>query len=673
MIARSLLAQTNAEDVRIFYSYARRDESWRKEIDRLLPAFEWDVTIRTWYDGEIEPGEEWESEIDRNIASADIILLFIGQAFVDSRYCRQVELPAALNRHTRGEARVVPIIMENTSPDWRTLEFAHLQVLPYNGVPVSSWSDRKRALEVVVQGLVDLVVRQGLHHDTRIRWELDLEGEAAEFTHTDRLAVTTELRQSTGDKTLRCVGVGQGSIVLTVESTQDAFAHAIRAFESGQLHFIAQRKIHKIVKLFGAGVRASSSIPGIGRSGLPLSPDRMLLPSRKFVPAFPKGLALNDEDPLGFSFILDTGHSRLQDRELKVESQKVVDYFKTMLAVPEEDVYVNLAPNETAKLLAESLSGTRLGAALLEFDYRLKRLAASLLHPDVNTGQMFWGEVIDRCKANLDLDGIPLTGFQRVWVVPDKATVYEGTRESIQRLLSDEPEPQDIGGVVEPCVIVIEQHLKAMTEREYLAGRGHTEGTDRVATIWDDVFRRVVLPVIEMEVNEGENFAEMRQIYYTMILETWFKQKYKNHPMVAKYIDSGRPDQLVGLIREVASWSFSGAATMRSGSTRPEYMPHEDSLLPITTKQAIAQIRSSGSYQIPENREYFERYLDVFENGVFYVERDDLISESGRKRVRAFLAGGIDLRVIEVVVHGRVSERRMPPKKLMQRMSFGRR
>ena len=143
MIARSLLSQGGSEEVRIFYSYARRDAAWREEIDELLPAFQWDVAVRTWYDGEIEPGTAWEPEIDRNLQTADLILLFVTQAFVESEYCRNVQLPAALGRHASGEARVVPVIVESTDPDWHTLDFAHLQVLPQNGVPVSLWSDRE--------------------------------------------------------------------------------------------------------------------------------------------------------------------------------------------------------------------------------------------------------------------------------------------------------------------------------------------------------------------------------------------------------------------------------------------------------------------------------------------------------------------------------------------------
>lgn len=343
MIARSLLAQTAAHEVKISYSYARRDESWRQEVDRLLPEFEWDVAVRTWYDGEIEPGAEWASEIDRNLAAADVILLFVGQAFVDSRYCREVELPLALRRHALGEARVVPVILEETNPDWRTLEFSRLQVLPRNGVPISSWEDRGRALSEVVQGLVDLVVHQGLHHVGRMRWELHLDGSVAEFTNSDRLAASTEFRSITGDGTLRIVGVGPGSVVLTIESTQDALARARRAFEDGALAAVAGHQIRRIAPLFGSGVRASSTIACIKRPDPLPDVDRMLLPSRAFLPTLLIGIQFDEENPLHIDFVADNGQSRLKGDAFEVENRKLIDYFLTALAVQDEDLFVNLS------------------------------------------------------------------------------------------------------------------------------------------------------------------------------------------------------------------------------------------------------------------------------------------------------------------------------------------
>jgi hypothetical protein len=659
MIARSLLSQTAEQNIKIFYSYARRDESWRKDFDRLLSEFEWDIAVRTWYDGEVEPGTEWKSEIDKNIGAADVILLFVGQAFVDSSYCREVELPAALSRHVRGEARVVPIILEETIPDWRTLDFAHMQVLPQNGIPVSATSDRTRALEGVVQSLVDIIVHQGLHPETRMRWELHLEGELDGFTHTNRLAVTTELRQSTGDQTLRCVGVGGGSVVLTMESTQDAMTWAMRSFEEEVERVVAGYRIIKLVRLFGAGVRAISHIPGADRPASLPKPELMLLPSPNFIPVLPKMLLIDVANPLNFQFKMDTGNSGLKANELEVEIQKLFDYFLTEIAVSEEDTWVNLAPNENAKLLSEPLSGTRFGAALLEFDYRLKRLASSLMHPDLEIGRQFWNTVIERCSAELGTADVPLTSFQRVWVVPSEAVLWEGTVEAAERVKLCLPEPYQSLASERPCVLLVKHRFTAMTEQEYLAGSGkaspgRTEQGGRAAMICHQAFREIVLPIIDTEVNDGKNFAELRQLYTIMIFGTWFKLRYKDHPKVSRFIDSGRPDQLAETSVKISDWEFG-----QEGRTKIDFpaarSPTSENPTELGATPGVDHIRASASYNLPENREYFERYLEIFKSGVFYVEREELVPGTKRKRARAYLSGGIDLRKIDRVLKYRAT------------------
>ena len=650
MIARSLLTQSGAKDVKIFYSYSRRDDHWRRELDRLLPQYNWDVAVRTWYDGEIEPGTEWRPEIDHNLQAADIILLFVGQAFVESLYCREVELPAALGRHAKGEARVVPVILETTNPDWRTLGFAHLQVLPQNAVPVTAWNDRTRALEAVVQGLVDLVVHQGLHHQPRLRWELHLEGSAAEFTQGDRLGATTQLRHITGDETLRCVDVGNGSTVLTMESTQDAAARARRSFEANELPMVGRRHVLRIVQLFGAAIRASSTIADFTRPRHLPPPEHMLLPSRAFAPTLMKGLECGLENPLQLHSIIDNGDSGLTDEAFVSESQKLLEDFMTLVAIPEHDVYVNLSPDEDARLLADSLKGTRIGATLLEFDLRLKRLSASLLHPDLEPGRAFWKAVLGRVQDRAIPDAAALAAFQRVWIVPDKAVVYEGTSESIARIRRGEPPLPDGGLPVPPCAFVVEHRLKAMTERQYLGGRGHGGTSDPVASICDEVFRELILPIIEREVNEGETFAENRQLCYCLVLATWFKLKYKDHPEVAKFIDSGLPEQLVARIQTIQPWGREVEGPDTSRLAVPPSLSSRDWPSVLAAMPSVERVRASASYQILENREYYERYLDIFADGVFYAERDELIQGQGLKRPRAYLAGAIDMRTIGTVL-----------------------
>ena len=43
----------------------------------------------------------------------------------------------------------------------------------------------------------------------------------------------------------------------------------------------------------------------------------------------------------------------------------------------------------------------------------------------------------------------------------------------------------------------------------------------------NEVMRQVIIPSIEQEVNEGKNFAPLRQVFSGMLLATWYKRALK--------------------------------------------------------------------------------------------------------------------------------------------------
>ncbi len=55
--------------------------------------------IETWHDRRIVPGEEFDSEIGRHFAEADIVLLLVSPDFIASNYCNEVEMTNSLQRH----------------------------------------------------------------------------------------------------------------------------------------------------------------------------------------------------------------------------------------------------------------------------------------------------------------------------------------------------------------------------------------------------------------------------------------------------------------------------------------------------------------------------------------------------------------------------------------------
>jgi hypothetical protein len=142
---------------RLFYSYSSRDEKLRTELDAHLAPLEHDGLILPWSSRAIPAGTEWDRAIRRELESADIILLLISATFMQSDYIRSVELSRALERHERGDAVVIPVILRPC--DWKTQRFARLQALPPGAAPVTSRRDRHRAWTEVVLGVRQIAER----------------------------------------------------------------------------------------------------------------------------------------------------------------------------------------------------------------------------------------------------------------------------------------------------------------------------------------------------------------------------------------------------------------------------------------------------------------------------------------------------------------------------------
>jgi internalin A len=111
--------------------------------------------LKTWHDRKIEAGAEWKQKIDDNLERADIILLLVSADFIASDYCYEKELQRALERHEKGEAHVIPVIVRDVN--WRIAPFAKLQALPKDGRAVQRWRDRNAAWRNVSEGIARVV------------------------------------------------------------------------------------------------------------------------------------------------------------------------------------------------------------------------------------------------------------------------------------------------------------------------------------------------------------------------------------------------------------------------------------------------------------------------------------------------------------------------------------
>ena len=142
----------------IFYSYAHEDEDYKNKLVEHLSVLKRRGYISEWHDRKIEAGGNWSKAISQNLESADIILLLVSSSFIVSEYCWEVEMKCALERHARGEATVVPIVLRPVL--FRGAPFEKLQMLPKDAKPVSTWKNIDEAFVDIAISIMNLVVER---------------------------------------------------------------------------------------------------------------------------------------------------------------------------------------------------------------------------------------------------------------------------------------------------------------------------------------------------------------------------------------------------------------------------------------------------------------------------------------------------------------------------------
>ena len=268
--------------------------------------------------------------------------------------------------------------------------------------------------------------------------------------------------------------------------------------------------------------------------------------SPAYEPALVKGLTVHQDNPFLFDFIVDSGNGPAQGPAiggaglpLRQEADRLIKYFFACLTIPEKDLWVNLSPYEKNRMIPQALGRTALGQDLLAQDYVLKQLTASLIYPEKDLGREFWNRIYEKAQRLYGTTQIPVNTFNKVWILADKASVYENNQTAF----------------------VIEGHLKVMLEEDYLASQKHQlsnavampqnythnmSGTDtnswpkmglKAELVSVPIVRDLILPEIEKEVNTGKNFASLRQILNSLILANWYKNNLKEALLNHVYAD----------------------------------------------------------------------------------------------------------------------------------------
>lgn len=122
----------------VFISYSHNDKDLRQELEKHLSGLCRQGVISTWLDSCIVPGHEIDSHISAEMDAADIILLLVSADFLASDYCYDIEMILAMDKHEKGTAHVIPVILRPC--DWHDAPFGKLKAVPNDGKPIVKYA-----------------------------------------------------------------------------------------------------------------------------------------------------------------------------------------------------------------------------------------------------------------------------------------------------------------------------------------------------------------------------------------------------------------------------------------------------------------------------------------------------------------------------------------------------
>ncbi|MEI6437840.1 MAG: hypothetical protein WCO69_03705 [Candidatus Omnitrophota bacterium] len=291
---------------------------------------------------------------------------------------------------------------------------------------------------------------------------------------------------------------------------------------------VEHKQLKRFISLFLAITFSCQSVgmADVFTGGLP-QPGSLVALSPKIEPALLAGLQIDPQDPFKFNFLIRRAESPINEAAKPDEYRRLITYFLASLTLPNEDMWVNLSPVEHDRMIKDNFRHTAMGRDLLAQDYLLKQITASLIDPEGETGKAFWKKVYAKASEVYGTSDVPVDTFNKVWIIPDRAVVYEKN----------------------DTAVIVESHLKVMLETDYvlenqrlgLAGdTTSSQALEPTRELSKQVMRDVVIPVLEKEVNEGANFARLRQVASAMVMATWFKKSLRQSLLGRMYTDKSK-------------------------------------------------------------------------------------------------------------------------------------
>src|SRR3990167_4330634 len=209
----------------------------------------------------------------------------------------------------------------------------------------------------------------------------------------------------------------------------------------------------------------------------------------------------------------DTKSPEKSENALKVETQNLFNYFLIGLTLPNDKFWVNLRPDAPEQIIDPELEKTDMGRIMLAADLQLKKDTAGLTSPQNSEGREYWDKLYKKAGELFGTENITIPTITRPWIVPGEVIIRES----------------------EESAYIYKANLKVMLEEDYLT----SSGGSRTAPTSDprlkelnqystQLIRELILPKLTQDVNTSKKYARLRQVFFSLILARWFKDRYRS-------------------------------------------------------------------------------------------------------------------------------------------------
>jgi hypothetical protein len=137
-----VVASPISNHAKVFISYSHDD---KEDLDRLLVhlrAAKLNSTVEWWDDTQIKPGEKWDNEVKKAIASARVAILLVSVNYLSSEFILKNELPSLLRASEQEGVTILPVILGPCI--FQHTNLAHFQAVNDPATPLSNMSKHEK-------------------------------------------------------------------------------------------------------------------------------------------------------------------------------------------------------------------------------------------------------------------------------------------------------------------------------------------------------------------------------------------------------------------------------------------------------------------------------------------------------------------------------------------------